>query len=205
MKGWSRSRRLSACRNASKKVRGFVVYEDCDNPLTSCWSKSKTGKKHPYYMCFHKPCGSYRKSVRRDEIEGAFEDVLSSVVPSKTKLSIAARMFATIWDGRLARAKEQAALYEAKIKDLDKQSTKLLDRLIEADSKTVITAYETRISKLEQEKLLLAEKAASTGQPHAPFEQMFELAMNFPANLCKVWKISRFDLQHLALKLTFSE
>ena len=114
-------------------------------------------------------------------------------------------MFATIWDGRLARAKEQAALYDAKIKDLDKQSTKLLDRLIEADSKTVITAYESRISKLEQEKLLLTEKAASTGQPHAPFEQMFELAMNFPANLCKVWKSGRFDLQRLALKLTFSE
>ncbi len=156
-------------------------------------------------MCFHKPCGSYRKSIRRDEIEGAFEDVLNSVTPSETKLSIAARMFATIWDSRLARAKEQAALYDAKIKDLDKQSSKLLDRLCEADSKTVISAYEARISKLEQQKLLLAEKAASNGQPRAPFEQMFELAMQFPANLCKIWQSGRFDLQRLALKLTFSE
>ncbi|WP_299843953.1 hypothetical protein [uncultured Roseovarius sp.] len=24
------------------------------NLLTSCWSKNKTGKKRPYYMCFQK-------------------------------------------------------------------------------------------------------------------------------------------------------
>ncbi|MCV2890126.1 recombinase family protein [Ruegeria aquimaris] len=35
-------------------LRGFVTCGDCDKPLTACWSKSKTGAKHPYYMCFTK-------------------------------------------------------------------------------------------------------------------------------------------------------
>ena len=94
--------------------------------------------------------------------------------------------------------------YAAKIRELEIQSTKLLDRRIEADNKTVIAAYEERISKLEQEKLLLAEKADLSGQPVATFEQMFELAMRFPANLCNVLESGRFDLQRLVLKLTFS-
>lgn len=41
--------RLSARKDINEDfpLRGFVVCGDCDNPLTSCWSKSKTGKKTP--------------------------------------------------------------------------------------------------------------------------------------------------------------
>lgn len=39
----------------------------------------------------------------------------------------------------------------------------------------VIAAYEKRIAQLEQEKLVLAEKAASIDVPPLPFEKMFEL------------------------------
>ncbi|MEM6423020.1 MAG: recombinase family protein, partial [Pseudomonadota bacterium] len=38
--------------DADFPLRGFVACDDCGGPLTSCWSTSKTGKKHPYYMCF---------------------------------------------------------------------------------------------------------------------------------------------------------
>jgi len=47
-------------------LRGFVLCGDCNNPLTACWSKSSTGKKHPYYLCHNKACVSSRKSIRRD-------------------------------------------------------------------------------------------------------------------------------------------
>ena len=144
--------RVSARKDINEDfpLRGFVTCGECDNPLTSCWSKSKTGKKHPYYMCFQKGCSSYRKSIRRDDVETAFLDVLDGVQPSAVKLGIARRMFKSIWDSRLERAQEQAAIYAKKIRELETQSTKLLDRLIEADNKTVISAYEARISKLEQ-------------------------------------------------------
>ncbi len=191
--------------NEDFPLRGFVTCGDCEKPLTSCWSKSKTGKKHPYYMCFNKECGSYRKSIRRDQLEGDFTDLLETVRPSETKVSIAAKMFATIWDARMEKAQEHAALYAAKIKDLETQSAKLLDRLVEAENASIIKAYEKRISDLDEERLILTEKAARVGQPRAPFEQMFELAMQFPASLCKFWETGRFELQRLVLKLTFSE
>lgn len=52
--------RVSARKDINEDfpLRGFVTCSDCDRPLTSCWSKSKTGKKHPYYMCFFKGCDS---------------------------------------------------------------------------------------------------------------------------------------------------
>jgi hypothetical protein len=167
--------------------------------------KSKTGDKHPYYMCFNKGCGSYRKSIRRDVIEGEFADLLRDVAPSPAKLSLAKRMFSAAWNQRQESARENAALYANRIGELDAQVETLLSRLMEADTSTVIKAYEKKIGELEQQKLLLAEKAEATGKPRAAFEQLFELAIKFPANLWKVWESGRFDLQRLVLRLAFAE
>lgn len=91
-------------------------------------------------MCFHKGCSSYRKSIRRDVIEGEFAGVLGDVLPSRRKLSAARDAFADIWDIKLQRVKQQAALYEAKIKEIDTQVETLLGRLLDAETKTVIHA-----------------------------------------------------------------
>ncbi|MCA8883146.1 MAG: recombinase family protein [Rhodobacteraceae bacterium] len=191
--------------NKDFPLRGFALCGDCEKPLTSCWSKSKTGDKHPYYMCFNKGCGSYRKSIRRDVIEGEFADLLQEVVPSKANLSLANRMFSAAWNQRQESARENAALYANKIGELDKQVETLLSRLMESDTSTVVKAYEKKIAELEQQKLLLAEKAEQTGKPRAAFEQLFELAIKFPASLWKVWESGRFDLQRLVLRLAFAE
>ncbi|MEM7198394.1 MAG: recombinase family protein, partial [Pseudomonadota bacterium] len=64
-------------------LRGFIKCGDCGNPLTANWSKSKTGKKHPYYLCFTKGCPSYRKSIRRDALEGDFGALLKRMQPAQ--------------------------------------------------------------------------------------------------------------------------
>jgi len=191
--------------NEDFPLRGFVLCGDCERPLTACWSKSKTGARHPYYLCFNKSCDSYRKSIRRDVIEGDFASVVRSLTPSEATFGVAKRIFAEIWDSRLERAKEQAAIYARKTRELQRQIEQLLDRLMEAENKTVVSAYEKRIAKLEEEKLILAERAASAGKPQRTFGQMFELAMAFVASPWKLWETGRFELQRLVLRLAFSE
>jgi len=58
---------------------GFVLCGDCDRPLTSCWSMSATVKRPAQYLCQYKHCTGSGKSVKRDEVEGAFEDILSTL------------------------------------------------------------------------------------------------------------------------------
>lgn len=60
--------------SADFPLRGFVHCADCERPMTSCWSKSKTGKKHPYYMCFTKGCESYRKSIPAPGWKGSLQN-----------------------------------------------------------------------------------------------------------------------------------
>ncbi len=186
-------------------LRGFVTCGDCNRPLTSCWSKSKTGTKHPYYLCFNKCCDSYRKSIRRDVLEGDFEDLLNELQPSKGLFKTARRMLKTLWDRQLAASSKDAGRHKAEIVKTQKQIDDFLDRIVEAENKTVIKAYEQRISDLEQNKLLLAEKASSSGQPKHSFDKMFELAVLFLSNPCKLWVSGRIELQRLVLKLAFAE
>ena len=87
--------------NEDFPLRGFILCDDCDKPLTACWSTSKTGKKHPYYLCPTKGCTSYRKSIRREELEGDFETMLESLQPSEGVFGMVRAMFKDAWEQRL--------------------------------------------------------------------------------------------------------
>ncbi|MGX0903131.1 hypothetical protein ACSSV8_001700 [Roseovarius sp. MBR-79] len=43
-------------------------------------------------------------------------------------------------------------------------------------------AFERKIKKLEEDRILIEEQIASAGKPKHTFEESFELAMNFQAN-----------------------
>ncbi len=88
--------------NEDFALRGFVTCGSCEKPLTACWSKGRN-KKYPYYLCDTKGCPDYRKSIRRDVIEGEFEDLLQDLRPSANLFSIALEMFRDLW-----AAKEEA-------------------------------------------------------------------------------------------------
>ncbi len=186
-------------------VRGAVVCSDCDKPLTSCWSKSKTGKKHPYYMCKTKGCVSYRKSIRRDQLEGDVEDFLKKMQPGKALFAVAKAMFHDLWDARLAKAEENAKAYDSKVKDAEKKIAALLDRIVETDNLSVVSAYESKIATLEREKMLLAEKASTVTKPRYTREELFELAFEFLSSPWNIYKNGSLALKRTVLRLAFVE
>jgi site-specific DNA recombinase len=78
-------------------LRGFVVCGDCGGLLTACWSQGRSAK-HPYYLCIKRGCPSYKKSIKRDVIEGQFRELLESLRPSPEFFQIAYEMFEEHWN-----------------------------------------------------------------------------------------------------------
>jgi len=102
----SKARNLAPARtdiNADFPLRGAVACSDCDAPMTSCWSKSSTGKRYPYFWCQTKSCGMYRKSIRAEKIDAAFEEMMHSLAPSKGLVSVVKAMLKDAWAQRLKR------------------------------------------------------------------------------------------------------
>ncbi|MCR6734317.1 MAG: zinc ribbon domain-containing protein [Afipia sp.] len=82
----------------------MVVCAECEKPLTACWSTSKTGAKHPYYMCFEKSCERNRKSIRREKIETEFASMLQKLTPEQSAVGLAYELFKNAWAQRMAQA-----------------------------------------------------------------------------------------------------
>ncbi|HIE30556.1 TPA: recombinase family protein, partial [Candidatus Poribacteria bacterium] len=160
--------------NIDFPLRGFVECADCGKPHTACWSTSSTGVKHPYYSCKTKGCHSFRKSIRRDVIEGEFEEVLRSLKPTEGLLEITKSMFKDAWDQRQELANATLHDVRKESRKLDKQIEGLLDRIVTTKSESVITAYEKRIENLEREKMVMSEKLENKAKPVHSFTEMFE-------------------------------
>ena len=191
--------------NADFPLRGFVLCADCDSPLTACWSTSSTGKKHPYYLCHTRSCASHRKSIPRDRMESEFKELLTELEPSQTLFALTKAMFKSAWGVRAVQASTRKSAMKDEAIKVQKQIDQLVDRVMDSSSATVITAYEKRITLLEREKMILTEKAKNSVLSKRPFDEMFELAMNFLSSPCKLWASDRLEDKRTVLKLAFLE
>ena len=185
-------------------LRGFVLCDDCDQPMTSCWSKGRT-KHYPYYLCDTRGCASNRKSIPRDKIEDGFTDILRNLQPTRPLFTLAKAMFKDAWSMRLVEAQRDKDEIAKQMREAEKQIETLLERIVEADNASVIKAYEGKIAKLEREKLLLTEKAARIVPPKGRLEEFIEPALEFLGNPWNLYKNGSLAFKRTVLRLAFAE
>ena len=190
--------------NEDFPLRGFVHCDDCGKAMTACWSKG-CRRHYAYYLCDTRGCPSKRKSISRGKIEEGFAEVLKSLQPTKQLFELAKVMFKDAWDMRLAEAHNAKDTITRQLADLEKQIESLLDRIVDASSASVITAYEGRIGKLERERLLLRERAAKTLPPKGRFEEFIELSLDFLAKPWNIYENGSLLLKQTVLRLAFTE
>ena len=113
-------------------------------------------------------CESYRKSIKRDELEGEFEGVLQRLEPSETLFGLVKVVFKDAWNMRLQQGAQAAKSLKESVRSLEKQIDQLLDRMVEAANDSVVAAYEKRIARLGGEKVLALEKLSARASRSIP-------------------------------------
>lgn len=189
--------------NEDFPLRGFVLC-DCGTPLTACWSKGRVAR-HPYYLCPKRGCAHYGKSIRRDALEGEFGQLLTSMRPAESLMRFADARFRDLWNEQLTRSKGGATALQAELKKIDRDIEQLMDRIVEAESPALITAYERRIGALEGKRTEMKEAVANCGRPLADYDTTFRTALQFLANPCNLWESPQLEDKRAVLKLAFTE
>ncbi len=189
--------------NKDFALRGFVLCGDCGKPLTAAYSRSKSGKRHPYYECFNKSCVSYRKAIRKDDLEGAFNDLLRGLRPTKQLFDLVYAMFSDAWRQRGEQLESAKAHLRNQVVALDKQIEGLVDRIVTADSDTVARAYERKIAKLDLEKKITEEKLLVRNDPTPTFKEKFEHAFTFISNPWNLWVSDNLEHKRAVLNMAF--
>ncbi|MCV9960288.1 recombinase family protein [Pararhizobium sp. BT-229] len=185
-------------------LRGFLLCDDCGQPMTSCWSKGRS-KHYPYYLCDTRGCESSRKSIPREKIEGGFAEVLRSLQPTREFFNVAKTMLTDAWEMRFTEAHRDKEEVENQLRGVDKQIQRVLERIIETGNATVIKAYEEKIDKLEREKLLLAEKVSRIVPPKGKLEEFIEPALALLANPWNTYDNGNLVFKRAVLRLIFAE
>ncbi len=185
-------------------LRGFVTCGHCGEAFTADWSTGRSAR-YPYYICDSRGCAFYRKSIRKEVIEGEFESLLQDLRPSEGLFDLAFQMFKDLWEKKLSGARTQAASLQQDLRAVERKVEQLLDRIVDATSSSVVGAYERRIKQLETEKAVMRERLASSGKPLKSFGETYRTAFSFLANPYKLWVSERIEDRRAVLKLVFAD
>jgi site-specific DNA recombinase len=186
------------------KLRGFVTCGCCEQPLTAAWSKGRSAL-YPYYLCDTRGCVMSRKSIRRDLIEGDFENLLVDLRPTEGLFNLGFQMFRDLWNAKVAGKQGQTAHLRQEIVAVGRKVDQLLERVVEATSDSVVRAYERKIKELEEQKAVLADKIANSGKSVRSFGETYRTAFDFLANPSKLWNSPYAEDRRAVLKLVFAE
>ncbi len=190
--------------NEDFPLRGSVLCATCNTPLTASWSKGRKAR-YAYYLCRERSCENYGKSIKKDQIEGDFVLLLEQLRPSGELFSVVEKMFTRIWNLRSEYQKERLQTLKLQEKKVQRDINSLLDRIVQATSEAVISAYELRVHKLEEEKALIQERLENGAKPIRDFKTTFRTALSFLANPHVLWSSERYEDKRAVLKLTFSD
>jgi site-specific DNA recombinase len=138
--------------------------------------------RYPYFLCDTRGFASYRKSIRREKIEGKFEELLKTLKPSQGLFHLAFEMFRDLWNNKLEGVERRSAGMRQELATITRKVDLLLERLVETTSETVLSAYERKIKEYETEKAVLSDNLSRTGKPMKSFGETYRTAFDYLAN-----------------------
>lgn len=138
-------------------------------------------------------------------MEDGFEEILKTLQPAQSLFELAKAMLRDAWDMRLATAQGDKEAFRKQYHDVNKKIESLLDRIVEAQTASVVSAYEARIDKLERKKIVLNERLEQSVPPRGRLEDCIELALKFLSSPWNIYKNGDRVMRRTVLRLAFSE
>ncbi|QPH56086.1 recombinase family protein [Pontivivens ytuae] len=185
-------------------LRGFVLCNECGEPMTACWSKGRS-KHYAYYLCDTRDCSQKRKSIPRAKIEDGARDILRAMQPSPGLFNTARAMFRDAWELHLAEGRETQKRLEDELKATQAKLDSVLDLIVEAGNASTVAAFEQKIEKLEREKNVLTEKIQSAQPARGRLNEFIEPLLGFLLNPWNIYKNGGLHLKRVVLKLAFAQ
>lgn len=126
------------------------------------------------------------------------------MTPTKNLITVVTSMLKEAWDQRLSQTDQANTAVKRQLVQLGAQQDAMLDRLVETTNPKVIAAYEAKIAKLDEDKLLLTDQLSKATTPKHSMEDIFELLRDFLSNPWNIYKNGDLNLKKTVLRTTFA-
>jgi Recombinase zinc beta ribbon domain len=161
-------------------LRVFVRCAGCGKGLTGSIAK----RRYAYYNCRSRGCRAVNKPA--DILEREFAALLATLQLRQDLLRLLAAVIRDVWDTRHAHVKAQLTSALATMEELKARRNKLVDAMI--DEKISRDAYQSRLSKLEDDLGLASRAAQDAVVDHVEIEAVIGYAQRLLGDLSVLWK-----------------
>lgn len=169
------------------ELRGLVNCNCCGTKYTGAPSKSKTGKKHPYYKCRDKKCVLYGKSIPADTLHTDFYKELKTIHATDDVICLAVSIFEDVWKEELQkRHKSQEDLLRCKT-ETEENITKLSTHILKTESMTVQKQFEKQIENYAIELEEIESQLLGESNYSVPYRTSMEEVLGVLKSPYDVW------------------
>jgi site-specific DNA recombinase len=191
-----RNKRIRADVSDAFPLRGLMLCADCGVSLTAALSKGRKGK-YPYYVCRDKTCTAYGKSIKKQQLEDAFDELLQRSDLKPDVCQLANLVFDRVWDEEVDKFHQQQA-QRGRLEDERKLKIKqLTEMVLKARSKELQEVYEAQIEEAAKETSASTE-AIQEIDLDIPYRTALSKATTLLRNPYIAWhKVSAVEKQRL--------
>ena len=183
-------------------LRNFIICGKCNRPITGSYSTGKLGGKYPYYRCYNKQCPS-KKSLAKKSIEEDFLSFLRDITPDDKYLRAFKVVLKDVWENRYKEVNKESELLKAKIKDLEKNKTRLIelvkDNILDADD------FKQEYSIVKEDLLDKTNILNEAKVEEFDINDVIDYCFEFISNIPKHWKRLDYDKKLKLQGLIFDE
>jgi site-specific DNA recombinase len=137
------------------------------------------------------------------EVEAACGHLLRSLASARELIELAAAIFRDLVGDQASTTKERKKAMAKEPTEIDRSVSQGVDRIVDAERKTLIGTLEKKPDEIEQRKLPLTESIAQRGTRVRNYDESFQTSMEFIASPWILWEPDSLEDKRAAVKLTF--
>ena len=188
--------------NPAFPLRGLFRCAICGRPLTASFSRSKTGKRYPYFFCFKRRCLSV-KSTQAQVLEGQFLSLLGQLQPRPEIAAEFATIAAQVWDAQQEDTEKRTRKLTSQLEEQKNLKSELLraklrGEVCQSDYEDGNAEFSREIRETEKELRALDSANANRDA----FLQFCELAL---VDIPQVWRTANEDQRRRVRTILFPD
>jgi hypothetical protein len=179
-------------------LRGFVYCDLCNEKLTAGWCKGRS-KRYAHYFC-RRGCSV---SVKRELMEQAFFEFISSFQPKETVLDLFFAILKDEWNQRRSQLHNEAKSISQRLASAKEKKARIDDLVIRGtlDDDT----YRKKIGEINAEIRAREIELSETKIDRTDFDACLAYCRHFILNLGKLWASSPHDVKRKVQSAVFPE
>ena len=170
-------------------LRGLHICGDCKKSLTSAWSKGRK-EKYAYYFCQNSSCEQKGKSIKREEMEGAFLSLLKKQELRCEVDTLLREVFDAVWNEEVGEVRKLETAKQKHRQILRVKIKEITDLVIGAKSDAAKRAYEGQLEEtaLELEGIISGgADELDLSETSVPYRTALEKATGLLKSPYKIW------------------